>query len=230
MPARYALYYAPESGSTLERLGNAWLGRDLLGRPCPQPPVPDLNSERVAVLTAAPRHYGFHATLKPPFALAEGLEVDAFLEAVAAFAATRRAFDAPPLEVSWLGHFLALVPSAPCTDLDALAADCVRAFDRFRRPPSPDDLHRRRQAGLTPYQNQLLETWGYPYVMEEFRFHMTLTGRVEDDREGTLLRLFLADYMEPATRDPLPVRAVAVYAQETRESPFLLLRTFPFGE
>ena len=34
----------------------------------------------------------------------------------------------------------------------------------------------------------MLLTWGYPYVMDEFRFHLTLTGKVLDDREKETLR------------------------------------------
>ena len=35
------------------------------------------------------------------------------------------------------------------------------------------------KSGLTDRQEALLTQWGYPYVMEEFRFHITLTGALD---------------------------------------------------
>src|SRR5262249_2220033 len=53
-------------------------------------------------------------------------------------------------------------------------------------PLTDADRARRNPARLTPRQRDYLERWGYPYVMEEFRFHMTLTGRLEANRASPL--------------------------------------------
>jgi len=37
-------------------------------------------------------------------------------------------------------------------------------------------LARRRQAPLTPEQDRLLLAWGYPWVLDHFQFHLSLTG------------------------------------------------------
>ena len=80
-----------------------------------------------------------------------------------------------------IGGFVAIVPATPSPGLDELAADCVTGFERFRLPMTAQERSRRLAAGLSQHQTANLERWGYPYVFEEFRFHMTLTdasGRI----------------------------------------------------
>ena len=71
---RYALSFAPPGG--LWRLGSEWLGRcAVTGQPAQPPRIDALTAEELRTLTAAPRRYGFHATLKAPFRLADGAAV-----------------------------------------------------------------------------------------------------------------------------------------------------------
>ncbi|HEU0221696.1 MAG TPA: DUF1045 domain-containing protein, partial [Paracoccaceae bacterium] len=177
---RFGIYYLPPAESALGRFGAEWLGWDAeLGRalrPADLPELP-LDWERI---TEAPWHYGFHGTLKPPFRLAAGRRGEELAEAVAEFARGVAPFEMPPLAPR-VGHgFLSLRPSAACPALDALAAACMEMFEPFRAPPDADELARRRQAGLTARQEAMLVRWGYPYVMEEFHFHLTLTGNLGD--------------------------------------------------
>jgi hypothetical protein len=141
MHPRYAVYFAPHAGSSLWRLGCGWLGRDPL-RDCAleQPALPGFTRARIADLTAAPRMYGFHATLKPPFALADGCAADDLHAALAAFAHQRTPLSLPALEVGMLGGFIALRPAAASDALDNLARDCVLELDRWRAPPDADEL------------------------------------------------------------------------------------------
>ena len=172
---RYAIYYTPEPGP-LAGFGAAWLGWDpVMGRELPAPEVSDLPMP-VRDLTATPRKYGFHGTLKPPFFLADGMTADALAEAVGAFAATRHAAIVPGLRTAALGRFLALVPEGDDTPINALAGEIVAEFDRFRALASDAELARRRAKGVSAPQEANLVMWGYPFVMEEFRFHMTLPG------------------------------------------------------
>ena len=141
--------------------------------------------QRLAEIIAEPRLYGFHGTLKAPIALAEDVSEGDFLEAVGRFAATQRGFAVPALELGELSGFLALVPAERCVELQDLADRCVVEFDDFRRPADEAELARRRAPGLSPRQDELLVRWGYPYVLEEWRFHLTLTGRLPDAAERT---------------------------------------------
>jgi putative phosphonate metabolism protein len=224
--ARYALYFAPERGSALARFGRRWLGYDVAsGAFQPQPALSALSAQRLATITAEPRHYGFHATLKPPFVLAPGGDERELLRAVATFAETRPAFSAPPLKLANISGFWALMLSHPCPDMDALAVAAVDQLDAFRASPSEAEMAKRRRGGLTPRQEALLQRWGYPYVMEEFRFHMTLTGRLGGD-ERALLGEILQQMVVPLCRDALRIDAVSLFQQPTRSAPFRVIARY----
>jgi ribose 1,5-bisphosphokinase len=153
------LYYAPAPGSVWACFGASWLARE-------------------EAWLREPRRYGFHATLKAPFRLRPGTRVDELIAALDAFARSEWAFSVPALRVSRLGGFFALTPVAPEPRLDRLAAECVKRFDRHRAPLSAEELDRRRRAPLTRRQEALLARWGYPHVLGEFRFHLSLTGAI----------------------------------------------------
>ncbi|WP_172291871.1 DUF1045 domain-containing protein [Pseudoruegeria sp. HB172150] len=173
---RYAIYYLPPEGPLAE-FGAAWLGWDVdRGVPVPQPEVAGIGDA-----TATPRKYGFHGTLKPPFRLADGTSPEALFEAAEALVADLAPVHLEALVPGALGHFLALKPAGDTVALAALAGRCVADLDAFRGPQSEAELERRRRAGLTEGQEAMLRKWGYPYVFGEFRFHMTLTGRLAPD-------------------------------------------------
>ncbi len=173
---RFAIYFVPPDGA-LAGFGARWLGWDLAtGSAVAQPDLDGL-----ATITRTPRKYGFHGTLKPPFRLADGCDPDGLERAVQAVAAACAPACCEGLYLSRIGRFLALTPVGDTGGIERVAATCVRALDEWRAPPDAAELERRRRARLTERQDALLTRWGYPYVMEEFRFHMTLTGRVAPD-------------------------------------------------
>lgn len=166
--------------------------------------------------------------MKPPFALADGRSVDELLSAAAAFGRARARFVIERLELRVIDGFIALVPHARSAALDALAADCVRDFDRFRAPADGAELARRRAARLTARQDELLARWGYPYVMEEFRFHLTLTGRLAEPARGAVLRA-LAPLTAPLCAAPVAVRDIVIFRQPDRAAPFDVLARCPLA-
>ena len=180
---RYAIYFAPPAASPLARFGAAWLGRDAeTGAHLARPAMEGFSDERLACITAAPRGYGFHATLAPPMRLAEGCAPDALDEALVSFAASREPFQSPPLRLAALDGFLALVLADASAPMQALEDDIIRTFHRFRAPPTPAEYIRREAGTHTPRQEELLRQWGYPFVLDEFRFHMTLTCELDQGR------------------------------------------------
>lgn len=225
---RYAVYYAPGRGTALWRLGCCWLGRDAEGGPVPpRPSLADFDDVALDALTAAPRRYGFHATLKPPFALAAG-RTQADLEgAMAEFCRGRRPVCLPPLKVAVVEDFLALVPAGPSEEASQLAADCVRAFDGFRAPPTPAEMARRRAAGLTPRQDDLLNAWGYPFVMDAFRLHLTLTDRLPGATRAKL-RPVLEDLFRDALAEPAVIDGLALFHESVAGQPCDLVRRIAF--
>ena len=231
MSERYAIYFAPAAGSDLARFGDRWLGRDAkTGEAVPQPELDGLDADRLRALTEAPRHYSFHGTLKPPFHLAQGCDVDDLRRAMAGFAARQAAFEIVALQLREIGDFLALVPADPASALSALADACVTEFDAYRAAPDAAELAKRHAAGLTPRQAELLARWGYPYVLDEFRFHLTLTGPIADSMERTRVARLLQPLVAPLLGHPVPVREFSLFHQPDRAAPFRLIQRIPFGQ
>lgn len=219
---RWALYFTPGAEAPLTRAAAAWLGRDAFGGAAlPVPGIGGLDAGVMKDLTAEPRRYGFHATLVAPFRPREGVREADILDCAARFAASRPAFEVPRLAVSRLDGFIALVPHPACAALDSLAADAVEAFNALRAPLSEVEILRRRPERLTPRQRAYLDAFGYPYVKEEFRFHMTLTGALD---AGTADRLepALAERFAPLLADPVPVSAVALFQEPVPGAPFIV--------
>lgn len=225
---RYAIYYAPDANSELGQFGNSWLGRDPeTGITLPRPNDTALSGDQIAKITLAPTKYGFHGTLKAPFALKPGYTVTDLDHALLDLTSRHTPVSCGPLTIKPIGHFLALVPSIPSQDLNALAEACVRDLDDLRAALSPADLERRRKSKLTARQDSLLLDWGYPYVMEEFRFHMTLTDKIEqpelDTAHTTLEHLF----KHRCSDDTLVVDQVCLFGDPGSGYPFKLLKRYP---
>lgn len=228
-PARYAVYYAPPASDPLWAFGCAWLGRDAEGgSPAPRPALSGFAPGWLEQATAAPRRYGFHATLKPPFALAPGHDREALIAAVRVFAASRPPAEGPPLRPTRLGDFLALVPAGPAPMIEALAAATVESLDAFRAPPGEAELARRRVAGLDAREEAHLIRWGYPYVMDRFRFHLTLTGPL-DRAEAERLGDALAPLVAPLCRPALAIAEIALFEALRPGEPFHLILRAPLG-
>lgn len=228
-PPRYALYYAPAPKSAFGQFGARWLGRDAAAdKAVPQPTLAGLPAEDVAQITGEPRRYGFHGTLKAPFGFADGRTESELTDRLAAFAAARQPFTTAPLVLAEIGGFLALIPREHSSALHVLAAECVRDFDDFRAPPTPAELTRRLARRLSPQQHALLSRWGYPYVMEEFRFHLTLTDKLPPDQRRAV-RAALAPLVAPFTRQPFGVDGITLFVEPAPGAPFSIVRYFRFG-
>lgn len=228
MAHRYAIYYAAPEGSALERFGVGWLGRDhRSGEALTQPVVPGLTPEQLRALTASPRRYGFHGTLKAPFRLIDGYAHRDLHESVEAFAHARQTFTLPPLIVADLEGFLAFVPPEPAAQLAALAADCVRHFEPFRAPLTPDEIARRPLARLSERQRWQLQSFGYPYIFDDFAFHMTLTERLAPT-DTAILRPHLERLTTSLRSEPFVVDAVAVYEEPDPGADFVMTARYGF--
>jgi hypothetical protein len=173
-------------------------------------------------LTDEPRNYGFHATLKAPFRLAQGVSETDLFKAVQNFAAQESALDMGNLDVKTIGSFVALTPR-PNDALRDFAARCVQALEPFRAPLTPDERAKRLRAPLTPRQIELMDTWGYPYVFDEFRFHMTLTSSLNPAALSQAHEALVASYARIAAAKSLT--SICICAQPQGER-FRLLRRF----
>lgn len=227
---RYALYYAPRADESLARTATQWLGRNAeTGQSRALVPVAGIAYERLAAIVADPRLYGFHGTLKAPIALADGLTERDLLDAVGRFAVGQGPINVPSMELAEISGFLALVPGARCNQLHDLADQCVIEFDEFRRPADEAELARRRGSGLSQRQDDLLVRWGYPYVLEHWRFHLTLSGRLPEERERQAILAELRRRFAGEIERPLAVRDLCVFRQPGPARPFSVLARFRLG-
>ncbi len=227
MDTRYAVYWSPRPEERLKQLADAWLGRD------PDrdvrvsfPVVEGVTPERLMEITAFPRRYGFHATLKAPFALAPGMEAAGLLGDAEAFAANQRPFHVR-LEVGAVDGYVALVLAEPARAMEELAAACVREFEAFRAPLTDEERRHRQPERLSERERGHLERWGYPWVFEDFRFHMTLAGPLEPD-ELPIVRRILGHAFGPLLAQPVRVDQIALFTQTHRIAPFRVVDRFPF--
>lgn len=195
-PYRCAVYFAPQPDSPWGLTGSHWLGRcAATGKSLPMPVIDGVPEQVHQACTAEPRRYGWHATLKAPFALQPGQDLTSVCSWLQLLAREFKAFTLPALRVGMMGNFLALRPEHPSQSLQEVADACVTRMQHLALPLSESELARRRQKPLSMEQDQLLLRWGYPWVLEHFRFHFSLTGSL--------------DGMQPQMREALIAAAVA---------------------
>lgn len=205
---RYAVYYAPAAGTFASR-ASAWLGWDAgAGRAVAQPEL----GLPAAEITRDPRKYGFHGTIKPPFRLAGGRDFAGLVGAVQDLAARLRPVVLPGLKIKNIDGFLALIPEGDPAPLQDLAASVVRALEPFRAPLTEAEIARRRPERLTPRQRELLDIYGYPFVMEEFRFHLTLTDRLPAPLANEA-KAILADHFAPVLPRPFELADLCLFGE-----------------
>lgn len=225
MPERFAIYYAPAVTDPMWRSACRWLGRDAATGEKVNG-VTGLDPQRRLALTQSARRYGFHATLKAPMALAEGQDFAGLAAALDSFARQHRPIPLGPIVLEEIAGFLALMPEEQSGHVTEFARDCVIAFEPFRAPMTPREREKRLAGGqLTPRQIELLDGFGYPYVLEEFRFHMTLTDQLkEPDRSD--LRQAAREWFDPYIGRDLMIDRLVIYRENQPGMPFDRLEDF----
>jgi putative phosphonate metabolism protein len=227
---RYALYFAPPAGGALWHFGSAMLGYDAVtGEELAVTAPAGCDPARWAELTAEPRRYGFHATLKAPFELAAGRSEPQLRAFAHNLAATLAPVPLPGLCVTALGSFVALTPAQPSPALQDMAFRVVQAFEPFRAPLGEADLARRLRSPLTPAQRAYLEAYGYPYIGDAFRFHMTLTGNVPAEQVAAIREALDSAFRKAVPAGPVAIDRLALFRQETRDSRFRLIDSVPLS-
>ena len=186
---RWAVYFVPAAGTALGALGAAWM-------------TGHAGDPRLA----SPRRYGFHATLKAPFRLANRCAAAALHRSTRRLVAGFEAVSAPPLRVLAMGRFLVLMPLGPCPAVDRLAARLTVALDPFRAP----DIRQTRR--LSPRQRRNQRNWGYPWVLDDSAFHLTLAGPFAGPPDAAWLAAAQAHFA-PLRQTPVVIDAVSLCHQ-----------------
>jgi hypothetical protein len=229
---RYAVYFVPAADSAIYRFGRAVLQYDCYSGEAVPPPDEfaadgEASREIWRKATDEPRRYGFHATLKAPFHLSSSCTEAQLVGAVENFAALGRGPANLTPVVQMLSGFTAVVPERADPAIAALAADCTTIFDAFRAPMSPQERARRLASGLNQSQIENLDRWGYPYLFADFRFHMTLTGKIEANRRDRTLATLRAIFQRICGSPVVAVDRLALVRQDTPASAFRVLSVAP---
>lgn len=226
---RYAIYFAPPPVHPLWKAASLWLGRDACSGEAFAPAAGEgLTADEIGALTAEPRRYGFHATLKAPFRLLPGHDEHDVAATLDAAARELAPVTIPRLRIERLGAFFALTPALSSEPLNALAAAIVRRFDHLRAPPGEAEVRRRQSHGLSPTQRHNLAQWGYPYVFADYRFHMSLTGPVPEGKVAAVERL-LRRRFESLIGQPLAVDSLSLFVEPTPPGDFVIREQVPLA-
>ncbi|MFD1744563.1 DUF1045 domain-containing protein [Rhizobium helianthi] len=222
---RYAVYFTPPEDHPLTRAASHWLGRNAFSARTDEQdsPCTRLSGGQWQELVSEPARYGFHATLKAPFRLSEDRTAATLGSFFEQYCAQEQPATIPRLELAEIGPFFALTCAGGSEGINALCDRVVRAFEPWRAPLSVAELAKRRPESLKPRQRDLLQTWGYPYVFEEFRFHMTLTGAVAEDCKP-LVRSLLEEQFSDFLGKPLAVEHLGLFVEHESGQPFYVQR------
>ncbi len=225
MTERFAIYYAPATSHALWERAAAWLGRDAADGSVFDGPVAGLDRDRLLNATQSASRYGFHATLKAPMALQQGHTAPMLTAALAEFATANARVPLGRLQLAWLDGFLALVIAGDDEPVRDFCAKVVEGFEAFRAPMTLRDRQARRSKGLTPRQEEMLDAYGYPYVFEEFFFHMTLTDRLAPSDQPAIMaaaKIWFAQLLQT----PFWLDRVCLFYEADSGLPFMRVADF----
>jgi 2'-5' RNA ligase len=224
MTQRYAVYFSPSADSQLGQFGQRVLCRSATSDRKPNASSTFSDQARWLRLTEKPAHYGFHATLKAPFELKRSITVDKLTRAVTDFATSQSPIELTSLSPRNLGDFMALTLENEIETLSKFALDCVISLEPFRQVLSDGDMQRRKLHGISSRQESLLLEYGYPYVADEFRFHLTLSDKLSK-HDQDYKTWVISEYDKLVVRPPV-LDQIAIYAQTDRQSPFIQVAEF----
>ena len=188
--SRYAIYYAPPKESSLEEFGRYWFGWDPLNAKLIN------NKQRINYLNGfgiknlknidknvlIAKKYGFHGTLIPPFKLNKNYSTNLLFKKTEDIAKKFKKFKFYKFKLKKMNNFYAFVQNKKNNNINKLSNRLVRELFKFRSPLTKKEIDRRNPSKLSKLQLNILYKWGYPYLMSEFNFHMTLASEVTGNK------------------------------------------------
>jgi hypothetical protein len=122
---------------------------------------------------------------------------------------------------------VALKPEGALKELRSFEAGVVRGLEKLRAPWIESGREYRGSERLTPRQAYYLHAWGYPYVLDEFDPHLTLTNAIPDAER--VARLLEWEFGLRVPSRMLHVDALTLFGQNEPGAEFRILRRFPLG-
>jgi Protein of unknown function (DUF1045) len=219
---RAAIYFTPAKNDPLTVRAAEWLGRDAFDDRIVRDPDPKMD-----VLVSDPARYGFHATLKAPFRLDDGITLNGLDSELAAFAQRTQAVSLGTLAVTRLNHFFALTVQAALPRLLQVEEAVRTTFEPFRAPLTEQEMVRRNPQSLTERQQTNLSRWGYPHVGQDFRFHMTLTNSIVDEDKAARVEKRLHSHFNSVLETPVVIDALSLFVEPRPCAPFYVHSRHP---
>ena len=200
------------------------------GRPCaPTNSIAFADPARWNALTQVPAKYGFHSTIKAPFELSADSTATELLTATESLCSSLAPVDLPDLCIRSTSASAHIALRGPQSEsLLQLTAAVVSDLEDFRAPLMPADIARRRPESLSLRQRHYLDEFGYPFVFDEFNFHMTLTGPL-DPVDADFIAWLEHRFEEMVPEAAASLDRLAVYRQTSRETAFVRIAEFPFA-
>ena len=225
---RYAIYYAPIENCGLDVFGKCLLGWDpYKGEEITNsypPKLPNLQKFSRFVLT--PKQYGFHGTIKAPFRLKDGYTYNDLENKVCEISKQIHSFYIDKLIIKKLGNFIALIPTNNLKVND-VSNKFVEGLDYLRDELSENEIKKRNPIKLTSRQKKMLFKWGYPYVFNEFKFHLTLTSKLNIEEIDDVFKS-LQNILTQFNLIKINFNSVCIFGQKSDEK-FYFIKRFKFN-
>ena len=188
--SRYAIYYAPPKESSLEEFGRYWFGWDPLNAKLINNKqrinylnrfgIKNLKNIDKNVLIA--KKYGFHGTLIPPFKLNKNYSTNKLFKKTDEIAKKFKKFKFYKFKLKKINNFYAFVQNKKNSNINKISNRLVKELFKFRSPLTKKEIDKRNPSKLSKLQLNILHKWGYPYLMSEFKFHMTIASEVTGNK------------------------------------------------
>ena len=225
---RYAIYYVPSENSELDLFGKCWLGWDpYKGVETTKSDLSKLPSfKKFSSLVLTPKQYGFHGTIKAPFRLKNEYTYNDLENKVREISKQIHSFYFDQLIIKKLGNFIGLIPTNNLK-INAVSNKFVEELDYLRDELSESEIKKRKPHKLTSNQKQMLFKWGYPYVFNEFKFHLTLTSKLNVVEIDEVFRS-LQNILKQVNLNKISFNNICIFGQKNDEK-FYFVKRFNFN-
>jgi hypothetical protein len=225
---RYAIYYTPRPGTQLAAFGRSWFGRANDGVTLQAFSEAGLAGACPKLSGSNGNYPGLHAVFRNHFRLREGIGTDALKGRLISFARRRRPVETGPLTLARAGRYLVLRPVEAKPALDWLAAQCVAAFDGYVTASGSAEKEAHDDEALNDHQRLLLNSFGDPHVLSEYRFQITLTGPLDGAHLERVAQA-LWPMLEEICADGVLVDGLSLCGQSDGRTPMRLLGRYRLG-
>ncbi len=227
--SRYAIYYVPPESDHLTKFAASWFGWDVYqGIRVNYSELSNLNYD-IKEITKKPCKYGLHGTLKAPFSLAKDRTIDELRLSLSRLSSSIKKFEIPFISLRKISGFIAIVPTTQNKKLNFLAKKCLQELDCFREVESLEILNKRRSVELSSSMKQNLLKWGYPYVLNDFQFHLTMTSKLAPKVSENVFSV-LSSELSSVLNSPLVISKICLFGESKIHGKFKVIEEFSLAD